>query len=308
MEKEYDFIINPKARSGMGMKAWQKIESELKARHINYRVYLTKRRGHAAKTAAFITADDKRHTIVDLGGYVTVNEVVNGKKRPDLITFGYIPIGSSNDFARGLKLPKDPMKALQSVLSPKKVISADVGQISREGKSRRFIVSAGMGFDAGVCHEVCVSQWKKRLNKIGLGKLSYAVVALDRLKKDRPTKLTVTLPDGRKQMFEKTLFVAFMNLPYEGGGFRFAPEASVTDGCIDIVIAHHMSPLKAVWLLPRAFFGKHTGAKEITIIRSPSVSVEAQRSLPIHTDGEAAFSRYKASVEILEEKLHIIAG
>ena len=34
------------------MKAWQKIESELKARHINYRVYLTKRRGHAAKTAA----------------------------------------------------------------------------------------------------------------------------------------------------------------------------------------------------------------------------------------------------------------
>ena len=50
MEKEYDFIINPKARSGMGMKAWQKIESELKARHINYRVYLTKRRGHAAKS------------------------------------------------------------------------------------------------------------------------------------------------------------------------------------------------------------------------------------------------------------------
>ena len=112
MEKEYDFIINPKARSGMGMKAWQKIESELKARHINYRVYLTKRRGHAAKTAAFITADDKRHTIVVLGGDGTVNEVVNGIKRPDLITFGYIPIGSSNDFARGLKLPKDPMKAL----------------------------------------------------------------------------------------------------------------------------------------------------------------------------------------------------
>lgn len=145
MEKEYDFIINPKARSGMGMKAWQKIESELKARHINYRVYLTKRRGHAAKTAAFITADDKRHTIVVLGGDGTVNEVVNGIKRPDLITFGYIPIGSSNDFARGLKLPKDPMKALQSVLSPKKVISADVGQISREGKSRRFIVSSRDG-------------------------------------------------------------------------------------------------------------------------------------------------------------------
>ena len=79
-------------------------------------------------------------------------------------------------------------------------------------------------------------------------------------------------------MFEKTLFVAFMNLPYEGGGFRFAPEASVTDGCIDIVIAHHMSPLKAVWLLRERFLGNIREQKEITIIRSPSVSVEAQRS------------------------------
>lgn len=308
MDKEYDFIINPKARSGMGMKAWQMIESELKTRRIKYRAHLTKRRGHAAKSAELITSDDKEHTIVVLGGDGTVNEVINGIKRLERITFGYIPIGSSNDFARGLKLPKDPMEALRFVLSPEKVISADVGQISREGKSRRFIVSAGMGFDAGVCHEVCVSLWKKRLNKIGLGKLSYAVVALDRLKKDRPVSLTVTLPDGRKRTFEKTLFAAFMNLPYEGGGFQFAPEASVTDGCIDIVVAHHMSPVKAVCLLPRALFGKHAGAKEITIIQSPAVSVEAEKSLPIHTDGEAVFSRYKVSVEILEEKLRVIAG
>ena len=62
MEKEYDFIINPKARSGMGMKAWQKIESELKARHINYRVYLTKRRGHAAKTAYDCCFRRRRHS------------------------------------------------------------------------------------------------------------------------------------------------------------------------------------------------------------------------------------------------------
>ena len=44
--------------------------------------------------------------------------------------------------------------------------------------SRRFVVSAGLGFDAGVCHQVAVSRLKVFLNRIGLGKLSYAAVAV----------------------------------------------------------------------------------------------------------------------------------
>ena len=93
----------------------------------------------------------------------------------------------------------------------------------RAGHARRFAVSSGIGFDAAVCHEVCVSPWKVFLNRLGLGKLSYAVVALDRLMKDRPVKMEVALPDGSRKVFEKTYFAAFMNLQYEGGGFPFLP-------------------------------------------------------------------------------------
>ena len=53
-----------------------------------------------------------------LGGDGTVNEVVNGIREPGKVTLGYIPIGSSNDFARGLKIPKDPEKALDIILDP----------------------------------------------------------------------------------------------------------------------------------------------------------------------------------------------
>ena len=42
-------------------------------------------------------------------------------------------------------------------------------------------MSAGIGFDAAVCHEVCVSKWKRVLNLLKIGKLSYAVVAMDRI-------------------------------------------------------------------------------------------------------------------------------
>ena len=256
---EYHFIVNPKARTGMGEMIWRMIEPELKKKRVDYCCYMTKRRNHARKIAGRITADGQEHRIVVLGGDGTVNEVVNGIREPGKVTLGYIPIGSSNDFARGLKIPKDPEKALDIILAPQKIIHMDVGVLCAAGRQRRFAVSAGIGFDAAVCHEVCVSKWKVLLNRIGLGKLSYAVVALDRLKKDRPAEMTVTLTDGTVRTFERAYFAAFMNLPYEGGGFKFCPEASPADGEMDVIIVHGLPVVKILCLLPLAFWGKAYG-------------------------------------------------
>ena len=267
MEMEYDFIINPESRSGLGEMTWKMIEPELKKQRVRYRVHMTAKRKDAGKIAEELTSDGREHTLVVLGGDGTLNEVVNGIRDPEKITLGYIPIGSSNDFARGLRLPKDPMDALEAVLHPGKVIRMDVGVISDGTRSRRFLVSAGIGFDAAVCHEVCVSRWKVILNRLGLGKLSYAVVALDRLAKDRPAHLALTMEDGSRREFPGTCFAAFMNLPYEGGGFKFCPGASPEDGLLDVIVAHGLSVPKILCLLPLAFGGKHTGSKGITILK-----------------------------------------
>ena len=308
VKSEYEFIINPKARSGMGEMVWNMLEPELKKRRITYRAYLTKRRNHAQKIAAAVTADGREHLLVVLGGDGTVNEVINGISCIDKTVIGYIPIGSSNDFARGLGIAKDPEKALDVVLNPKKVIPLDVGEMIRAGRARRFAVSSGIGFDAAVCHEVCVSPWKVFLNRLGLGKLSYAVVALDRLMKDRPVKLEAVLSDGSRKVFEKTYFAAFMNLQYEGGGFRFCPEAKPDDGLLDILVVHDIPVLKILCLLPTAFAGKHVGFKGVTILRCSGAEVQTSRPLPLHMDGEPGFPRDGVSVGILEEKLRVIVG
>ena len=60
---------------------------------------------------------------------------------------GYIPIGSSNDFARGTGIPGDPFEALDTILSPKKVEKMDIGVLKREER-KKIAVSAGIGFDA----------------------------------------------------------------------------------------------------------------------------------------------------------------
>lgn len=303
---KYYFIVNPKARSGMGEMIWKGIEPELKKQRIDYQCFLTVRRKHASLIAAEITGDGKKHTLVVLGGDGTLNEVVNGIAFPEKVTVGYIPIGSSNDFARGFGLEKDPGRALKRILDPGEIRKLDIGEITGGNRVRRFAVSCGIGFDAGVCHEVCVSKWKRILNRIGLGKLCYAVVALDRLKKDRPVTMTVMLPDGEKRIFEKTYFAAFMNLPFEGGGFKFSPAADPADGMLDVVVVNGIGIPQILFLLPLAFAGKHVNFKGISIIRCSDICIECSEPLPLHTDGEPGFPRRDIRVRIVDRKLNVI--
>lgn len=304
----YHFIINARSRSGMGGMVWKMLEPELKKRRAEYICHLTEKRGHAKKIAAQITEDGQNHTLIVMGGDGTVNEVVNGIKDPSKVMFGYIPIGSSNDFARGLRLEKDPMKALNIILKPTKTTHVDLGEIRTRTGSRRFAVSAGIGFDAAVCHEVCVSKWKILLNRIGLGKLSYAAVALDRLRKDRPAKVRVRLSDGSERIFENTYFAAFMNLPYEGGGFKFCPDACPADGCLDIIVVHGIKVPEILFLLPLAFWGKHAGFWGITFMKCAGVHIEADVPLPLHADGEPGFLRKEIFVRVTDMRLNVIAG
>ena len=100
--------------------------------------------------------------MVVVGGDGTVNEVVNGlvKTVYTHITLGYIPTGSGNDFARGLGLTKDTDKAVEQILSPACIEKMDIGIARSDGEKRCFLISAGIGFDASICHEALNSGLK----------------------------------------------------------------------------------------------------------------------------------------------------
>ena len=88
----YTFIVNPNARTGLGLKMWRKIESVLKERGVKYASYLTKYQAHAARIARRVTSEPGIHTIIILGGDGTINEVINGIADLSKVTLGYIPI------------------------------------------------------------------------------------------------------------------------------------------------------------------------------------------------------------------------
>ncbi len=103
---DYIFIVNPKSRTGQGELLWSQLEPELKKRRVSYEVRMTGRKKDAERIATEITADEEEHTMIVLGGDGSLNEVINGIKNPSKVTLGYIPTGSSNDFARGMGMPK----------------------------------------------------------------------------------------------------------------------------------------------------------------------------------------------------------
>lgn len=82
-----------------------------------------------------------------------------------------------------------------------------------------------------------------------------------------PSSVTVTFDGSEPQTFGKTWFVAVMNQKYEGGGFKFCPDASPDDGLLDVIVIEGISKLKMLFCLPGALWENiHTFA--VYIFRS----------------------------------------
>lgn len=302
----YHFIVNPRSRSGQGSSVWNMVEAELKKEDIEYKVHVTARRRHAALIAEEITRAGGDHTIIVLGGDGTINEVVNGIAHLDKCTLGYIPTGSGNDFSRGLGLPSDPQKALDTVLHSGHSKMIDVGIIRYKDKKRRFAVSSGMGYDAAICHTVCISKLKTFLNKIKLGKLAYVGVSLDRLYHCRPAPMSIRLDDGQELHYKKAYFAAAMNLPYEGGGCKFCPDAVCDDGLLDLIVIADVPKYRALAILPVVFSGSHTHMKGVHIVKCREACVISDKPLPLHTDGEPVFLQRRLTMSLESQRLKII--
>lgn len=304
----YTFIINPNARSGLGSKVWSKLEPELQKQHVNYRVFFTKYQCHATRLVAELTSDGQEHTIVALGGDGTVNEVINGIKDCTKVTLGYIPIGSSNDFARYFHLDSSPEEALKRILSPTGYSYMNLGVVTYQNRRRRFAVSSGIGFDAAICHQAVISRLKIILNRLHLGRLTYVGIALDQIIHSIPGHMKLVLDNNKVLEFEKTFFATAMNHPYEGGGFKFCPDANPCDDVLNTTVIAGLPKWKILLLLPTAYFGWHTHFHGVYTYTCKEVEIESERALPVHTDGEPIFLQRNLHMSLEQEHLKIITS
>lgn len=320
----YHIIINPTSKSGKGLAIWKILEPVLLERNVSYQAYISTHTGHVSELAEKITsiAADAGYplNLILLGGDGTVNEALQGIKDFAKVNIGYIPTGSSNDLARALKLRRDPVELLLQILDGTHSRMIDLGILTYENdpeivsrlhrrpecKSRYFIVSSGIGFDAAVCEEALSSPIKNTLNRFKLGKLTYLGIALKQLITARHVSCKIYLDGKAPLVIPKFLFSAFMIHPYEGGGFCFCPQADDTDGLLDLCVVGNLPKLLILFALPTAFFGKHYIFPRINHYRASSVRVETSAPLWVHTDGEVYLKSDAISISCLKQRLHFL--
>ncbi len=315
----YYIIVNPNSKTGRGVRIWKIIEPILTDRNIEYRVVFSRRPGHVTNLVRDLCDRHLKNdenallSIIVLGGDGTLNEALQGITDFARVRIGYIPTGSSNDMARDLKLSEDPAQILERILDCREPLRMDVGCLTYADpedpsleKKRYFAVSTGIGYDAAVCAEVQVSTLKKVFNRLGLGKLVYLAIALKQLIAIKTADAVMVLDDEKEVKFSGLLFAACMIHQYEGGGFKFCPDADYTDGVLDIITASGISKPKILMALPQALKGNHFKFKGVERHAARRVRITASRKGWIHTDGETPGECAEITVTCEKEALRLL--
>lgn len=286
MNTTYEFIINLHSRTGKSQAIWESLEKILKEEGGSYNVHITEYVGHATEIARELTQDGTYRFLVVGGGDGTVNEVLNGICDFSCVTFGYLPLGSANDFARGLHITAEPEQILRQILASETTDAIDVGEVECGGKTRRFAISAGAGIDAAVCRKALTSRLKVFLNKLHLGKLTYGFLTVAELFQAPFVSGTATLHNGKQLSMKNVIFAAAMNFPCEGGAVPMAPSADAHDGKLSVCLVYGIPRILCLFCFPFLLAGKHENIRGFQIVNAKELHIVFDKPMVVHADGE----------------------
>jgi lipid kinase YegS len=220
---------------------------------------------------------DGAQRIVACGGDGTLNAVVNAMIRRDehpKATLGIVPLGTANDSAKGAGLDaKDLISVLElaCIGSPTKI---DVGRMN----DQYFINVASAGFGAEVT--ATTPQDMKKL----LGGMAYSIMGFVKAFQLEPYEGRLILPDGVVKE-GSMLIMAVGNSRFAGGGYEVAPQASMTDGLLDVAVVSGL--LSDISRIVGELSDPMNPRNEHLIYRQLSAfTIETRKPLHVNLDGE----------------------
>lgn len=264
-------IANPNSGSGRGMKFAERVQAQLTAGHVPVEIRHTSARGEAEAFASEAVGSGYS-CVAACGGDGTVHEVVNALAGTD-VALGILPCGRGNDFARAAGIPQSAEKAA-AVLSQGHARAFDLGKVN----DRYFATVVTLGFDSEVARLV----YDGAVPFKGMAAYLWGVARMLRIYKGVGLHMT-----GDFGTINQTVLLAATgNTTTYGGGIKIAPNASPTDGALDICLVHMMSAGRILRVFPRVYWGGHLNHPSVFSYRTGRLKLETNEPVVLFADGE----------------------
>jgi len=227
-----------------------------------------------ATAAARIAVERRFDLVIAAGGDGTINEVVNGmaeqEYRPKL---GVIPVGTTNDFARALHIPRD-IAAAAEIIAKGDTIPIDIGRMD----DKYFINIAGGGRLTELTYDV-----PSKL-KTMLGQLAYYLKGIEMLPSLKATQVRIEY-DGK--LFEGEVMLFLVALTNSVGGFeKLSPNSSINDGMFSLLILKDTNLADFIRIASLAIRGEHINDPNVLYTKANRIKVTSEEKVQLNLDGE----------------------
>ena len=291
MKKKAVFVIN--LISGTSDKAAIPglIDQYLDKTKFEYEIAITQYAGHASEIATK-AKDDGVDVVVAVGGDGTVNEVARAIVHSNT-ALGIIPCGSGNGLARHLLLPLNVRKAID-VINRSEVRQLDYGIIN----DYPFFCTCGMGFDAFVSMKF--AEAGKR------GPITYVENVLREGLKYKPE--TYIIEDENGTLRYKAFLISCANASQYGNNAYIAPQASMSDGLMDVIIMEPFDVFEAPQISIEMFSKTLDKNSKIKTFRTRHLHIHRDKPGVIHYDGDPVMAGADIDIELKPKGINIIVN
>ena len=272
-------IYNPTSGKELMKKNLPDILDVLEQAGFEASAYATTAEPESAKKEARRAAEAGFDLVVAAGGDGTINEVVNGiaplENRPKM---AIIPGGTTNDYARALKVPRDNIRAAAEVILKNQTVKMDIGKAAE----MYFINIAAGGHLTELTYEV-----PSELKSI-FGYLAYLAKGAELLPQIKPIKMHLKYDEG---VYEGNASMFFLGLTNSVGGFeQIVPDAKLDDGKFSLIIVKTSNVFEIIHLIRLMLSGgKHVNDKRLIYTKTSKLEVNIpnpEKRLMINLDGE----------------------
>lgn len=292
--KKLFLVMNPCSGKKRANKVLAEIIDVFNRADYEVTAYMTAARGDATRAAAARAADFDR--IVCIGGDGTLNEVIAGLHEVGQQTpIGYIPAGSTNDFANSLGLPKDLLDAarLAATGEPRKL---DIGSFN--GRCFSYVAS----FGAFTRTSYATPQGMKN----ALGHVAYLLAGAKELTSIRSTHMRFVLADGTS-LEDDYIFGAISNSTSVAGLLTLSPDlVDLNDGLFELLLIRKPRSLLELSDCVLALTTQEYHTPMLTMVSTGRVEIDCPSELDWTLDGEYAAGQAHCVVENLHDAIRVI--